>query len=107
MGLRERKKTETRRAISAAALQLALVRGPNAVTVEEIAEAANVSPGTVFNYFGTKEAAILGTDPEWRSELIACIESRPADEPDLVAIREAYRQLFTPEHVMDALARAR
>ncbi|MCU1351653.1 MAG: transcriptional regulator, TetR family [Acidimicrobiales bacterium] len=96
-GLRERKKTETRQAISAAALELAIAHGPGAVTVEDIAAAANVSARTVFNYFPTKEAAILGMDPHRRLELIERLEDRPADEPPLVAVRETFRGLFSPE----------
>lgn len=106
-GLRERKKTQTRRAISAAALELAKVRGPAAVTVEDIAAAVDVSPRTVFNYFPTKEAAILGIDPERRSELADHLEARPADEPPLVALREAFRELLTPGEALLWRARAR
>jgi AcrR family transcriptional regulator len=96
-GLRERKKDETRQAIIAAALELAVARGPAAVTVEEIALAANVSARTVFNYFPTKEAAILGIDPDRRRELVDHLESRPDFEPPLEALREAYRGMFSPE----------
>lgn len=97
VGLRERKKSETRQAISAAALELAIAHGPSAVTVDDIASAANVSARTVFNYFPTKEAAMLGTDPDRRAELIERLESRPADEPPLEAVRQAFRGLFSPE----------
>jgi AcrR family transcriptional regulator len=91
VGLRERKKVETHRAIATAALALAVERGPAAVTVDDIAEAAGVSPRTVFNYFGTKEAAILGVDAERRQELVDRIESRPDGEAPLEALREALR----------------
>jgi AcrR family transcriptional regulator len=90
-GLRERKKSETRRAISAAALALAVEQGPGAVTVDDIAAAAGVSPRTVFNYFGTKEAAILGFDPDRRAALLERLKDRPAAEPPLTALREALR----------------
>lgn len=107
VGLRERKKTETRQAISAAALELAIANGPGAVTVEDIAAAANVSPRTVFNYFPTKEAAMLGIDPARRSELLQFLERRPADEPPLVAMREAMRDFLAPEVAVIWRARAR
>jgi AcrR family transcriptional regulator len=88
-GLRERKKTATRRAISDAALTLAVERGPSAITVDDIAAGAGVSPRTVFNYFPSKEAAILGLDPDNRAELVERLETRPISEPPLVALRNA------------------
>lgn len=58
--LRERKKAETWIAIHEAAASLAQQRGLEQATVEVIAEAAGVSPRTFFNYFPTKEDAVLG-----------------------------------------------
>ncbi|NQW90660.1 MULTISPECIES: TetR family transcriptional regulator [unclassified Curtobacterium] len=63
-GLRERKRRATRRAIQAAALRIAIEDGLGAVTVDEISRRADVSPRTFFNYFPSKEQAILGDDPE-------------------------------------------
>lgn len=60
ISLRERKRAETWSALHSAAARLTLEQGPEKVTVEEIARQANVSPRTFFNYFGTKEDAILG-----------------------------------------------
>jgi AcrR family transcriptional regulator len=54
-GLRERKKTRTREAIVAAALQLFAERGYDSTTVADIAEAAEVAQSTVFAYFPTKD----------------------------------------------------
>jgi AcrR family transcriptional regulator len=68
-GLRERKKRATRRALSDAALKLALGRGLEHLTVEEISEAAGVSARTFFNYFSSKEEALLGDSPLWTGEL--------------------------------------
>ncbi len=60
-GLRERKQTETRLALEAAALHLVHANGLENVTVEQIAERANVSTRTFFNYFSSKEDALLSS----------------------------------------------
>jgi AcrR family transcriptional regulator len=93
-GLRERKKAETRVAIQQAVLLLALGRGLDAVTVDEIAAAANVSVRTFHNYFGSKEEALVAA---WVSEFkvyVDALRDRPADEPILDAL----------EHVLGEIA---
>jgi AcrR family transcriptional regulator len=89
-GLRERKKAETRAALADAALQLADEHGPDKVTVEAITEVAGVSPRTFFNYFSTKEEAILGVQRVDESPLRDALVSRPADEAPLEALRAAF-----------------
>lgn len=89
LGLRERKKAETRQALSAAALRLAEALGPERVTVEAIAEASGVSPRTFFNYYAHKDDAILGISPDEPSDLLDDLVARPAGEPPLVALRAA------------------
>lgn len=91
-GLRERKKAETRRALSSAALRLATELGPDGVTVEAIAEAAGVSPRTFFNYFSSKEDAIAGITPAQPSDLLTALVARPEDEPPLEALRATIRE---------------
>jgi AcrR family transcriptional regulator len=90
LGLRERKKLETWRAIRAAGLRLIEERGYEAVSVDEIAAAANVSRSTLFNYFASKEAIVFDPDPRqvqiWRS----LMRDRPAGEPLWSSLREIF-----------------
>lgn len=58
-GLRERKKAKTKAAIQRHAVRLFTAQGFAATTVEQIAEAAEVSPSTVFRYFPTKEDLVV------------------------------------------------
>jgi AcrR family transcriptional regulator len=85
--LRERKKLATRRELRREALRLIAERGYSNVTVEEIAEAANVSPRTFFNYFPTKEAALFGADPEPAAAAREAILSELPGEPVLTVLR--------------------
>ncbi|MFD5076148.1 TetR/AcrR family transcriptional regulator [Streptomyces sp. NPDC058371] len=88
-GLRERKKMKTRVTIREATYRLIQEQGYDATTVERIAEAAEVSPSTVFRYFPTKEDIVLADeyDPVLEEELRA----RPADEPWLDSLRHVLR----------------
>jgi AcrR family transcriptional regulator len=86
-GLRERKKAETRRALSSAALHLAEEHGVDGVTIEAIAEAAGVSPRTFFNYFSSKDDAIAGIAPSDSSELLDDLLAQPDEVSPLEALR--------------------
>jgi len=86
LGLRERKKRQTREAIRQAAVRLVADRGLDGVTVDEIAQEANVSPRTFFNYFQSKEDALGGIDKDEIDEACARLRARPADEPPLWAL---------------------
>src|ERR1700729_2301047 len=85
--LRERKKLATRRELRRVALRMIADRGYSNVTVEEIAEAANVSPRTFFNYFPTKEAALFGADPELAAATRDAIVHQWPGEPVLTVLR--------------------
>jgi len=84
-GLRERKKEQTRAAIADAALRLFAERGFDAVTVAEIAAAADVSTATVFNYFATKEDLLYSRYEAFEEELLAAIRKRPVGQSVLDA----------------------
>jgi len=80
--MRARKKLATREALSAAALRLALEHGPQNVRVDDIAEAAGVSPRTYNNYFSSREQAIVVALAAERGHgVAAALRERPADEP--------------------------
>ncbi|MGW3419386.1 TetR family transcriptional regulator [Streptomyces phaeochromogenes] len=88
-GLRERKKEQTRQRIAATALRLFGERGFDAVTVNEIAEAAEVAKATLFAYFPTKESLVL--DGVGEEDLAGIVADRPRDKTPLDALRAHYR----------------
>jgi AcrR family transcriptional regulator len=89
-GLREQKKQATREALGAAALRLALARGPENVRVDDIAEAAGVSPRTYNNYFSSREQAIVAAVIADRAERIAdAVIAHPTDATLAEAVIEA------------------
>jgi AcrR family transcriptional regulator len=89
LGLRERKKRATRVALHGAALRLVAARGFDDVTIEDIAAAADVSPRTFFNYFGSKEDVVVNPDPGRVERLKVLLAQHSADEPPLMVIEEA------------------
>jgi AcrR family transcriptional regulator len=87
LGLRERKKQQTRRAIYDAARRLFEDRGFQNVTVAEVARAADVSEVTVFNYFPTKEDLFYAGMHFFEDELLEAVRRRKPDESALKAFR--------------------
>src|SRR5215211_4628627 len=91
-GLRERKKLATRLALHEAALRLVAERGLDRVSVDDIATAADASPRTFFNYFATKDDAVIGIDPTEPARLAAACAARPAHESAVEALRAVERE---------------
>jgi AcrR family transcriptional regulator len=87
VGLRERKKRQTRQLIFDAAHRLFAKRGFDSVTVAEIARAADVSEVTVFNYFPTKEDLFYGGMQFFEEQLVDAVRNRQRGESALVAFR--------------------
>jgi len=88
-GLRERKKEQTRRAILDAAQRLFAERGFDGVTVADVAREAEVSVGTVFNYFPAKEDLFYGRMEDFEASLVAAVRARSAGESVLSAFRRS------------------
>ncbi|MGF1425955.1 TetR/AcrR family transcriptional regulator [Kitasatospora sp. LaBMicrA B282] len=86
-GLRERKKARTRAAIQQHALRLFRDQGYDATTMEQIAEAAEVSTSTVFRYFPTKEELVVSDEQE--AFFIHAWRAQPAHLPLVTALRLA------------------
>jgi Transcriptional regulator len=88
LGLREDKKKKTRKAISDMATELFIQRGYHNVTTSEIAEKAEVSVPTLFNYFPTKESLVFDEDAEVEQELVDAVLKRKKGQKILEALLE-------------------
>lgn len=86
-GLREKKKARTRRTIREHALRLFAARGFGPTTVDQIAEAAEVSPSTFFRYFATKEQIVL--DNEVDPIMVEAVRLLPEGVAPAEGLREA------------------
>jgi AcrR family transcriptional regulator len=89
-GLRERRKQETRQAISDIATRMFADRGFDAVTISQVAEAAGVSKMTVTNYFARKEDLVFDQAEMIIGGLADAVLRRPAGESMLAAVRRDY-----------------
>ena len=88
-GLRERKKQRTREALINAAHSLFCANGYEATTIDEIAEAVEVSSRTFFRYFSSKEDVALSLADEQITAVLEAFAGQPADMPVLTAMRSA------------------
>ncbi|WP_420117012.1 TetR family transcriptional regulator [Micromonospora sp.] len=95
-GLRERKKAETRAALSWAAIRLTVTRGFDNVLVEDIAQAVGVSPRTFNNYFSSKAEAIAFRHLDRSRRVAEELRRRPTDEPLWTALIAATLTRFAP-----------
>ncbi|MEV4177319.1 TetR family transcriptional regulator [Nonomuraea sp. NPDC049709] len=106
-GLRERKKAKTRASIQKEALRLFREQGYSATTVEQIAEAAEVAPSTVFRYFATKEELVM---VDQFPPFVEALQEVPPEVGPVPAVRMAMRAVIeaqTPEERADSLERER
>lgn len=90
---RDRKKRKTQESLEATAWRLFQRKGYDQTTIEDITEAVDVSTRTFFRYFDSKEAVLFG---DWRSNLPIVSElilARPPEEPPIVALYEASKEL--------------
>ncbi|HET9655618.1 MAG TPA: TetR family transcriptional regulator [Kineosporiaceae bacterium] len=107
LGLRERKKIKTRLAIQEHALRLIREQGYENTTVEQIAEAAEISPSTFFRYFPAKDAVVLTDD--YDPLLVDAFRAQPPGVSVVHALRLAYREVFqdlTPAEAQTFFQRA-
>ena len=104
IGLRERKKQQTRQDIFEASQRLFGKRSFEDVTVAEVADAANVSEMTVFNYFPTKEDLFYAGMQFFEEQLIEAVRDRPRGESALMAFR---RRVLEGAHNLESRERVR
>ena len=97
-GLRERKKQQTRETIVRVALELFAERGYDETTLAEIAEAADVSPRTIFSYFDSKEEILFCEESSSLEEVKAALEQRQEGTTTVDAIRNLLADMPSPDN---------
>ena len=90
VGLRERKKARTRRMLIDAAVDLCLRRGYENTTIEQISEAADVSPRTFSRYFASKDAVFIAVLDDLADEIVAELKAHPSEQGPLEELRAAH-----------------
>jgi AcrR family transcriptional regulator len=98
LGLRERKKQQTRQLIAETARDLFVLRGFDQVTVAQIARTADVAEQTVYNYFPTKEDLVYWRLESFEQELLSAIRERALGVPVLEAF---WQWMLRPRGLMD------
>lgn len=93
LGLRERKKLKAMRHIQTVALDLFDRDGYGSVTIERIAAEAEVSPSSIYRYFGTKEMIVLWD--EWDPIMMQAFDDRLAAQDPITALREVLTEVVT------------
>lgn len=93
LGLRERKKLRTRETIRSEAMRLFVEQGYAETSIEQIAEAAEVSPSTFFRYFPSKERVVLADDVD--PIMLAAVARQPAGMEPLEVLRNAILETMT------------
>jgi len=96
-GLRERKKQQTRENIERVALELFAERGYEGTTLAEIAEAANISPRTIFSYFQSKEDILFCEEPSYLEMVREVLRERQAGATTVDALREFISSMPPPD----------
>jgi AcrR family transcriptional regulator len=97
LGLRERKKQQTRERITRAALRLFAERGYDETTLADIAEAAEVAPRTIFAYFDGKDDILLCHEDVFLDDLKHRLQERPAGTTTVDAISEFLSHIEPPD----------
>ncbi len=93
-GRRERKRRQTRERIESVALKLFLQRGFDATTIEDIAEAADVSKRSFFDYFPSKEEVVAAWQDSFANELIRAVAAQPKNASIVEVIEAAVNSAF-------------